>query len=265
MPTHYCYRVQIAYKGTRWHGWQALAPHGQEEELPTVQGTIRKVLRQIAKYKDCSLVGTSRTDAGVHARCQIAKIVLPREIAPDKLMQGMNSMLPDSIRIVTCEGCPSEYNPKRARTRKTYEYRFSFGGVEDPLKSDTVYYLARPLDLGLMREGATLFIGEHDFRNYSPPASLPENSFRMLDSCEIVDGSGAAEQFFGDEYILRVSGRGFLKYMVRNIAGVLFELGGGRIDLAKVSESLARPLDQQLSRKAPCHGLCLAQIVSLES
>ena len=225
---------------------------------------MRDVLLRIVKYQDCSVIGTSRTDAGVHASGQVGKLVLPVEIDASKLLLGMNSLLPPSIRLMECSRCPDSFNPKTARTRKEYEYHFSVGPVANPIWNDVVAHISDPLDLDKMREAAQLFVGMHDFYNYCPSSSLSGSSVREVYVCEIASASSDNASEFGQRYALRVSGSGFLKYMVRFITGVLFDVGRGKVSLAQVSDSLSTHLEEKLSKKASAQGLVLAKIVSLD-
>ena len=126
----YCYKLKIAYKGTNYFGWQDL---GDSEPKPTVQATIHSVLKKICKYQACTIAGASRTDAGVHAQGQVAKVTIPVDIETGKLLQGMNSLLPDDIRIVKSESCAEEFNPNKDVKSKQYHYYFSLGPVSSPV------------------------------------------------------------------------------------------------------------------------------------
>ncbi|MBL4636113.1 MAG: tRNA pseudouridine(38-40) synthase TruA [Kofleriaceae bacterium] len=256
--------MKIAYKGTSFHGWQALSAQGKPEPYKTVQGSLREVLLRIAKYQDCSVIGTSRTDAGVHATGQIGKLILPVEIDASKLLLGMNSLLPPSIRLMECCRCPASFNPKTARTRKEYEYHFSVGPVANPLWNDVVAHISDPLDVDKMRQAAQLFVGVHDFYNYCPSSSLTGSSVREVYVCDIAPVPSSVANETGQVYVLRVSGSGFLKYMVRFITGVLFDVGRGKVSLAQVADSLSTHREEKLSKKASAQGLVLAKIVSLD-
>ena len=103
----YHHRLTISYKGTNYFGWQ---DQGASEQKPTVQASIQQILNKICKYQGCTISAASRTDAGVHAQGQVVKITIPVEIDSGKLLLGMNSLLPDDIRILQCEPCAAEFN-----------------------------------------------------------------------------------------------------------------------------------------------------------
>ena len=132
------YRVVIAYKGRDYFGWQYLGDAG---EKPTVQFEILKALRKISKYETCQVAGASRTDAGVHALGQVAKLTTPLQIAPDKLQNGMNSLLPRDIRMVACARCAPGFNPNREALSKTYRYYFTIDVLCAPLLGDLVAHV----------------------------------------------------------------------------------------------------------------------------
>lgn len=249
------YRVTISYKGTNYRGWQAQSKDEQNPDQPTVQGTIHQVLRRISRYQDCTISGTSRTDAGVHARGQVGKVSIPSEIDSDKLMQGMNSLLPPDIRILDCEVCASDFNPKLLPTSKEYHYYFSSAPVANPLLSDLVAQVAGPLDMDRMAEAARLFIGEHDFYNFYRRNSLTATTVRRVSVCEF--GEADLSPMGEPVSYLRVRGDGFLKQMVRYIAGTLFEVGRGHVTLAQVRLYLAEQHEEKLCPKARAEGLHL--------
>jgi tRNA pseudouridine38-40 synthase len=252
------YRLLISYKGTNYRGWQAQSKDDHDEGQPTVQGTIHQVLKRISKYQECTITGTSRTDAGVHARGQIGKASIPVEIQADKLLQGMNSLLPADIRILECETCAEEFNPKTEPTTKEYHYYFSTASVANPVIGDVVAHVSGPLDMDLMAEAAQLFVGEHDFYNFYRRNSLTATTVRTVLSCEIKNAqlSPMGEKVF----YLRVTGTGFLKQMVRYIAGTLFEVARGNISLSRVADYLREHHDEKLCPKAAAHGLHLVMV-----
>lgn len=249
------YRVTISYKGTQYRGWQSQSKSGAEGEGPTVQGTIHQVLRKISKYEECGVAGTSRTDAGVHARGQLGKLSLPNEIAAGKLMQGMNSLLPSDIRILSCEACEPGFNPKTCAVSKEYHYYFSSEQVADPVLGDIVAHVAGPLDWERMEEAAALFVGQHDFYNFYRRNSDTSTTVRRVLACEL---SKASLSPLGAQIgVLKIRGPGFLKQMVRYMAGTIFDVGRGRVGVDQLSEYLREHRDEKLSVKAKAHGLHL--------
>ena len=117
----YHHRLVISYKGTRYFGWQEQATG---ESKPTVQASIHQVLKKICRYQSCTISAASRTDSGVHAQGQVVKITITLAIESGKLLRGMNSLLPDDIRILQCEPCSAEFNPNKDSKSKEYHYYF---------------------------------------------------------------------------------------------------------------------------------------------
>ena len=148
------YRATISYKGTNYRGWQAQSRSQEEGDAPTVQGTIHQVLRKISNYQECAVAGTSRTDAGVHARGQLGKFSIPGEVPADKLLQGMNSLLPSDIRVLSCEPCGADFNPKTCALSKEYHYFFSSAAVANPVLCEVVAHIPGPLDWEQMAAAA---------------------------------------------------------------------------------------------------------------
>ena len=131
----YHHRLVISYKGTSYFGWQDL---GANEQKPTVQASIHQILKKICNYQSCTISAASRTDAGVHAQGQVAKITIPIEIESGKLLLGMNSLLPDDIRILQCEPCAAEFNPNKDSKSKEYHYYFCTDSIYNPVLNDIV-------------------------------------------------------------------------------------------------------------------------------
>ncbi len=261
--THCHYRVVISYKGSNYFGWQDL---GDAAEKPTVQFEILQVLRKISRYKECVVSGASRTDAGVHALGQVAKLSLPVQIDANKLLLGMNSLLPDDIRIRECATCLAEFNPNKNCISKVYRYYFSIGEIGTPLLHDIVAHFSvgdaqhsdPQLALDRMHQACKIFIGEHDFCNFAAKDENAKSTIRTVIRLELLETS--LSEFGGDVYCVEIEGNGFLRHMVRYILGALFEVGRGNIDSRAIEEALARRKQSKLSGKVKSRGLHLIRI-----
>lgn len=258
-----CFRIIIAYKGTRYFGWQDL---GVNEQKATIQASLHKALKKICQYQHCIVSGASRTDAGVHAQGQVAKLSVPMEIDSKKLHSKMNSLLPDDIRIQHCDPCSTSFNPNRDAISKEYHYYFSTELSPNPIFSDIVAPASAPgsslrmeaLDIETMQQACGLFIGKHDFYSFAAQDTKLKSTLRTVFKCEILNAHFAG--FNGDIYYLKIIGDGFLKHMVRYIAGVLFDIGRGKLCLKQISETLEGHRKEKLSPKSKAKGLHLIKI-----
>jgi len=258
----YHHRLIISYKGTNYYGWQDI---GTSEQKPTIEASIHQVLKKICNYQSCTISTASRTDAGVHAQGQVLKITIALDIESGKLLLGMNSLLPDDIRILQCTPCAADFNPNKDSKSKEYHYYFCTDAVYNPVLNDTVAHIPSDskasttgsLDIELMQRACKLFIGEHDFYSFAKRDTTMRSTLRTIISCEIVQ----AQSTFGNEvYIIKIVGKGFLRYMVRYIAGALFVLGRAQLSLSDISDALANHKEEKLSSRAKSRGLHLIQI-----
>ncbi len=259
----YHHRLVISYKGSSYFGWQDL---GTSEQRPTVQASIHQILKKICKYQDCAISAASRTDAGVHAQGQVIKITIPLAIESGKLLLGMNSLLPDDIRIIQCEPCALEFNPNKDSKSKEYHYYFCTDIIYNPVLNDILMHIPSnskasatvSLDIELMKRACILFIGEHDFYRFAKRDANMSSTFRTIFSCEILE---AQPTTFGNKiYYLKIVGQGFLRHMVRYIAGALFALGRNQLSLSDISEALINHKEEKVSPKAKSRGLHLIQV-----
>ena len=261
----YHHRLVISYKGTNYFGWQDL---GAGEQKPTVQASIQQILIKICKYQSCTISAASRTDAGVHAQGQVVKITIPMEIDSRKLLLGMNSLLPDDIRVLQCEPCAAEFNPNKDSKSKEYHYYFCTDTIYNPVLNDIVAHISsnskalltptEQLDIEFMQQACKLFNGEHDFYSFARRDANISSTIRTIFSCEILQ---AQPSTFGNKiYYLKIVGNGFLKQMVRYIAGALFALGRNQLSLSDISEALVNHQEEKISSKAKSQGLHLIQI-----
>lgn len=259
----YHHRLVISYKGTNYFGWQEL---NAGEEKPTIQASISQVLKKICKYQSCTISAASRTDAGVHAQGQVLKITIPLAIQSEKLLLGMNSLLPDDIRVLKCKPCEAEFNANKDSKDKEYHYYFCTDTVYNPVLNDIISHIPSSkknsstgsLDIERMQAACKLFIGEHDFYSFAKRDTNMTSTLRTITSCEILQAESLA---FGHEvYYLKIVGEGFLRYMVRYIAGALFELGKNQLSLSDISEALVNHKEEKISSRAKSKGLHLIQI-----
>ena len=259
----YHHRLLISYKGTNYFGWQDL---GANEKKPTVQASLNLALKKICKYQDCTISAASRTDAGVHALGQVAKVIIPIEIESSKLLLGLNSLLPDDIRIMQCRPCSASFNANKDSKSKEYHYYFSIDPIYNPALNDVIAHITpnksssniKPLDIKLMQQACKLFIGEHDFYSFAKRDANISSTVRSISHCEILQLPPSA--LSANVYYLKIVGNGFLKQMVRYIAGVLFAIGRKQISLQDISEALITSKEEKLSAKAKSRGLHLIKI-----
>jgi len=236
MPT---YALTIAYDGFDFHGWQrqvrpALSPGESPVEMRTVQGEIERALREVIR-DDTSILGASRTDAGVHAYAQVAvfrtSATCPRP--PDeRLALALNSRLPPDVRIRRCTRVSNGFHPIRSCVSKGYRYTIAFGPIAPLWDRRFVHHTYEPsLDIRAMICAAGALVGEHDFAAFTNAGHGKESTIRTVFTCEV-------NQSAPDRIVIDVSSGGFIYNMVRIIAGALLEVGKGRADADRLREAL---------------------------
>ena len=211
-------RATIAYDGTDYHGWQS------QQGLVTVQQTLEDVLA-IVEEKPVEVFASGRTDAGVHAQGQVVAFDLENPIPCGSLRKAVNRWLPRDIRVLEFrEAAVETFHPRYDAIAKTYEYRIYRGEVCPPMLHRYVYHHPFPLNEELMNAAAPLLVGEHDFRAYA--ATNPQASDNKVREIFSSVGESCRDRH---EWVYRVRGSGFLKHMVRNIIGVLLQVGQGNV------------------------------------
>ncbi|MGI8958637.1 MAG: tRNA pseudouridine(38-40) synthase TruA [Bryobacteraceae bacterium] len=238
-------RFQIAYDGTDFHGWQV------QPGLPTIQGMLEEVIGTV-EGKLVHVMASGRTDAGVHAVAQVAAVSIDNPIPPENFRRAVNRLLPRSIRISHVAEAPPEFHPRFDALRKTYEYRIFREEVCPPFEWRFVYYHPYPLDESAMIEAAPLFEGDHDFTAFATADDI--DSLRRSRVRTIFRSTLARR---GRALTYSVTGSGFLKHMVRNIVGVLLEIGKGNVSRDDVLKSLAPGCGMKPGPTVPASGLFL--------
>ena len=241
-------RITLSYDGTDFHGWQV------QPGLPTIQGTLETVLAEI-EGAPVHVAGSGRTDAGAHALAQVAAFSITNPLPLLNLRKAMNRLLPHDIRVLEVEEAAADFNPRYGAAAKTYEYRILRAEICPPFDRRYVHHHPYPLDEARIAELALLLEGEHDFSAF---AAADERDEPGLSKVRRVFTSTAGRQ--GDLVVYRVRGSGFLKHMVRNIVGVLLEVGKGNLSADGVRTRLETGCVIPPGPTAPAQGLFLVSV-----
>lgn len=258
----YYYRLAIAYKGTQYFGWQSQSVDTLHEAKPTVEGTILNSLRKMVNHQSCTISVASRTDGGVHAQGQVAKIILPIAISPHHLLLGLNSLLPADIRILNCSPSTKNYQPNKSSVSKEYHYFFTTSPIANATLNDIALHV--PINgpphaaIERMRLACRLFVGQHDFYNFSSREKNRSSSVREVFYCDIHKAN--FHPIAEDVYYLKVIGDGFLKYMIRYLMGALLEVLAEKITPHDIALYLRQHQANKLSAKVKAKGLHLIAI-----
>ena len=241
-------RITIAYDGTDFHGWQV------QPGLLTIQSELERVLAEI-EGAHVHVTGSGRTDAGVHALAQVAAFSLANPIPVENLRRAMNRLLPRDIRVLDAAVASENFHPRYDAIAKTYEYRILRAEICPPFERRYVYHHPYPLDEARMLELAPMLAGEHDFSAFA--ASDERDELGLSKVRTIFESCVRGE---GDRLIYRVRGSGFLKHMVRNIVGVLLEIGKGNLDRESLLARLTPGCPIPPGPTAPARGLFLISV-----
>jgi tRNA pseudouridine38-40 synthase len=247
-------KLLLAYDGTAYAGWQ------RQKGAPTVQGVVEEKLAAMTG-QPVTLQGAGRTDAGVHALGMVANFHTGSTIPTDGLRRGLNSMLADDIRVLAVEEVAPDFHARFSATGKAYCYRLTFEEIVLPSER---LYLARfpgPGDFDRMAACMPYLLGEHDFASFEATGSRDleqeggRGAVRRIDSAAILrdQQNGLRGQFI-------IAGNGFLRHMVRNIAGTLVEVGQGRRTPEEFGRLLAARDRTQAGPTAPAQGLFLREV-----
>ncbi len=243
-----CYRMTITYDGTAYCGWQ-VQPNGT-----TIQELIEQALEVLLK-EHLTVHGSGRTDAGVHALAQVAHVHTPGPIDTEKTLMALNGLLPQDIRILDLEAASDHFHARYSATGKEYHYHLTLGRFQDPFARLYSWHVRRRLDVSLLRQGATLFVGTHDFTSFANEAHAgcaAHDAVRTIKRLDVI----------GDERHLRLEfeGDGFLYRMVRNIVGLLVEVASGKRPTGDIPKLLAAKDRRLAGQAAPSHGLFLVNV-----
>lgn len=241
------YLITFSYDGSKFKGYQ------KQPRLKTVQGEIEKALKELSN-KDISISGSGRTDAGVHALNQRAHFDLDMNITCDKLQKALNSLLSDYIYIKKVEEVSDDFHARFNVSAKEYIYKINMGEYS-PIEKDYIYQYNKKLDLVEMERALKYLEGTHDFKSFSKADEEKEDFTRTIIQTNLIRNVKDVNRF-----IISFLGTGFLRYQVRNMVGLLIEIGEGK----RKSEDILEILEAKDRRKAgitaPPEGLYLKDV-----
>ena len=255
------YAILVSYVGTGFCGWQkqkaALGNHA-----PSIQGWIEDSLFRITQER-VSIVGSGRTDAGVHAAGQVAHFVLrEKHWSPEILKKGLNSLLRNTVQVLAIQEVALDFHAQRSAEKKQYSYYFQQGPCAIPHLEPYSWWIRKKLNLDHMNQALQFLVGEHDFKPFQASGAKPGPTRRTVCEAQV-----SLEPIFFPGSLhtshlvrVRVVGTGFLKQMVRGIAGTLLQVGEDRRDPSCLDEILRTQDRQKVGPTAPARALWLEKV-----
>ncbi len=247
-------KLVLAFDGTAYSGWQ------RQTTGATVQETVEQAVAKMT-LESVQLHGAGRTDAGVHALAMVANFATDSTIPPAGFLKGLNSILPNDIRVMAVEEMPADFHARISAKGKRYTYRFVVTSIMEPCQRLYATHIYPLLDIERMRSCLPLLLGEHDFSSFEASGSRDKNFSEGRGAKRII--SEAELHLVGETrgmYEFTLSGDGFLRHMVRNIMGTLFEIGKGRLTVDEFQEILDARDRTKAGATAPPQGLFLKEV-----
>lgn len=238
-------KLTIQYDGTRYAGWQV------QKNATSIQELIEAAVCKITGYKS-HVRSSGRTDAGVHARAQIANFKTPSSIPLKNLLMALNSNLPKDIVVTRAEEAHAHFNAQHDARSKHYRYTIVNNDFIDPFLRRYAAKVFYKLDIGRMKKAAKLFEGRHDFRAFQAVDGRDDDSRRTV-KCVRLKKSG-------DIITIDIEADGFLYNMARNIAGTLVEIGRSKFEIGRISELFKTKERRLCGPTMPAKGLCLMEV-----
>lgn len=238
-------KLTLAYDGTGFHGWQI------QPELPTVQGHLETAFRKLFNH-DVHVVGSGRTDAGVHAHGQTANVHTERSMDTDAVLRGVNALLPVEIRILVVEEVSDEFHARHSAKSKTYEYHIWRHPIVSPFQCRYVYPFRYPLNEDAVDAATAKFLGMHDFTSFCATETEIEDRVRTIYDADWSRSDGT--------WVFRIRGSGFLQHMVRTIVGTILEAGRGRVEPNGIDAMFAARNRRVAGPTLPAAGLHLVNV-----
>jgi tRNA pseudouridine38-40 synthase len=245
-------KLTLAYDGAKFHGWQI------QPGVATIQGCLTDAVRKITQ-EPVTIHGASRTDAGVHALGQVASFKTRSRLTAEELQRALNALLTPAIRVMAAEEMGQDFHARWQAIEKTYHYRIFRGAVVSPFEYQRVLHYPYPLDEEEMAAAAKCFEGEHDFSSFTA-SSGSEETDRDRSPVRVICRSKLERQAEQQQIVYVVTGRSFLRYMVRKIVGTLLEVGRGKLRAADIPAVFEARDRSRSGPTAPPEGLYLVSL-----
>lgn len=239
-------KLTIQYDGTRYDGWQR-----QGNTDNTLQGRLEGVLSRMVG-KPVEIQGAGRTDAGVHARGQVASVHLPEGYTPQEVQNYLNRYLPEDVAVVDVVEVGERFHARLSATGKEYRYHIRMGSVPDVFARKYQYRVEEPLDLAAMERAAGYLTGKHDFRSFCGNRRFKKSTVREVFHIGV--------EVCGSDLTLVYQGDGFLYNMVRILTGTLLEVGLGQRTPESMVDILEAKERTAAGKTAPAQGLVLQEV-----
>lgn len=242
------YKIIVSYDGTAYHGWQA------QPNKATIAGTLEQTFKKIFA-SDISVFGASRTDAGVHARGQVAVFSTDINLPSHRMLFAWNNMLPDDIVITSLELAGDDFHPHYNVKQKTYRY-LVYCKRPSPFDARYGWYYYRKLNIDRFKAALAQFLGTHDFRSFCTIEDIViENTVRTIDSIDVLYDTDL------DAYRIEIKGEKFLRYMIRRMIGAAVKIGSDeKVPVAIIAQTLQKKDPSHTLPNAPACGLTLMNI-----
>ena len=238
-------KLTIEYDGGSYHGWQ------RQPDSATVQETIEKALAKVLQEK-VNLIGASRTDAGVHARGQVANLKTESKIPLRNLKAALNSLLPEDIVIKSCLRVGDDFHARYGAKSKFYRYTILNRPLSSPFVRKYVYFFPHPLDTQAMKKAAKHLVGRHDFSSFRGTGTMRKNCIRTIKKLRVTSRNNFI--------YIDMEADGFLYNMARTVAGTLLEVGRRKISPQDIKKILQAKDRRRAGSTLPPHGLCLVKV-----
>ena len=239
-------KLTVSYDGTDFNGWQPQTTGN------TVQQSLENAVFELTGVA-VTVTGSGRTDAGVHAKGQVAHFDIENcTIPPKNFARALNTKLPPSVRVIESVLADENFNSRKSAKRKTYSYNFYISNTELPLKERYATRLEKAPNFSLMEKACSAFVGEHDFKAFCASGSSVKTTVRTIYSVDLKVADG--------EFSVKICGNGFLYNMVRIICGVILDVGYGKKRVEDIEKAFADGRREKLGKTLPAKALVLESV-----
>lgn len=239
-------KLTLSYDGTDFSGWQ------KQKSGNTVQQALENAIFLLLG-ENVTVTGSGRTDAGVHAKAQVAHFDIENcTVPPKSFTRALNTKLPSSVRVIKSEQTDENFNARKSAKRKTYGYYFYIAKTQLPLKERYAAWLESKPDFAFMQKACEKFVGEHDFKAFCASGSSVKTTVRTVYSVDLIKLDGG--------FKIKVCGSGFLYNMVRIMAGVILDVGYQKMSVEDIERAFKEKKRERLGKTLPAKALVLENV-----